>query len=294
MTCKIINGLSTAKTIKNQIKEYIEKNNLSPHLTIVSTGDDSSSKIYIDKKVKACKEVGIKVEVVNPLHMGEEIIKCPQDVFDSTFEKLNQSNDTDAIIVQLPASEHLDTNKIFKSINPYKDVDCVNPENVGLLSQENPRFLPCTPHGIVSLLKRNNIQIEAEKIAIINRSNIVGKPLASMLMSDAWYGNASVTVLHDRIPKEKTKEICKEADIIIVAVGIPNFLTADMVKKGAIVVDVGINRTEDGIVGDTDFHDVAEVAGYITPVPGGVGPMTVAMLLANVVRAHTMRGKANV
>lgn len=274
---KIINGTAIASEIRLEIKQKIIEIGKNPTLAIITTNDDPASEIYVNHKIKACLEVGINVVEKKALSKNHliEIIK-----------DLNKDDFIDAYILQLPLPNGWNPCEFFNLFDPRKDVDVFHPENVGLLVQGNPRFKPCTPHGIQIMLHKSGIKVLGKKIVIINRSNVVGKPLSSMLIQECDdYANATVTVCHDKTPPKLLKKITKTADIIIVAVGKPNFLTEDMVKKNAVVVDVGISRLDGKIVGDVDFENVKNKASAITPVPGGVGPMTVAMLLNNVLVA---------
>ena len=236
-------------------------------------GDDPASEIYVRNKQKACERAGIESQ----LHRLSTDVT--QDELLALVSKLNKDTDVHGILVQLPLPSQIDTRRVLKAVSPNKDVDAFHPENVGLLVQGHPRFLPCTPHGIQQLLVRNGVEIAGSHVVIVGRSDIVGKPLAIMLMQRAKGANATVTVCHSRT--KNLPEITRQADILVVAIGRAKFVTADMVKPGAVVVDVGMNRTDEGLRGDVDFDAVREVAGRITPVPGGVGPLTIAMLLRN-------------
>ncbi len=209
----------------------------------------------------------------------------------SSIKWLNEDKSVHGILVQLPLPSFINNFEIFDKIDPLKDVDVFNPTNVGLLLQGRPRFIPCTPAGIQELLYRNSIPIEGKKVAIINRSDIVGKPLNALLIQNNQQANATVTLCHDRTPPERLKQVCLAADIIVVAVGKPNFLTADLVPEGCVVIDVGINKLPDSkkIVGDVDFEAVSQKASWITKTPGGIGPMTIAMLLKNTVLAQKIQ-----
>ena len=208
-----------------------------------------------------------------------------------SYGKLNGDDSVSGILVQLPLPKQIDEQRVLDAVSPWKDVDAFHPENVGLLSQGRPRFLPCTPHGVQQLLHRYQIETTGKHVVVVGRSEIVGKPLASMLVQKnsglgATAANATVTLCHSRT--HDLASVTKQADILVAAIGKAKFVTADMVKPGAVVVDVGINRTDDGLVGDVDFDAVAEVASYITPVPGGVGPLTIAMLLRNTLTASSL------
>ena len=274
---QIINGKELAKNIKLKLKEEVEelkKAEINPKLAVIMVGDDKASKVYVKNKSKACEEVGVEFEeYLLPANTKmKELLEL--------IEKLNNDVTVHGILVQSPLPEGLDANEAFKTISPKKDVDGFNPINVGKLSLNQDCFVSCTPFGIIKMLETYNIPIEGANAVIIGRSNIVGKPLAKCLLNK----NATVTVCHSKT--KNLKEITNKADIIVAAIGKPKFVTVDMVKEGATVIDVGINRMEDGkLVGDTDFENIKEKVSYITPVPGGVGPMTIAMLMYNVVKA---------
>lgn len=289
---EILDGNLVASYIKKQIKEKISERNKRPCLAVVLCNDDPASKIYVSKKRKACEEVGIDSLLIKPFDSGIENFISPIETLNHTIDWLNKDSSIHGILVQLPLPHPLDQKIIFDRINPLKDVDVFNPVNVGLLSQGRPRFIPCTPSGIQSLLQYYNIEFCGKKVCVINRSNIVGLPLQALLIQNNAYANATVTVCHDHTPPEALKEICLMSDIIVVAVGIPNFLTVDMVTERSIVVDVGINRVHgtNKIVGDVDFEPVAAKCAWISKVPGGVGPLTVASLIKNVDLAFTLQG----
>lgn len=273
---EIINGKELAKHIREGLKEEVTelKNaEIYPKLAVIMVGDDQASKVYVKNKSKACEDVGIEYEehLLSSKTTREELLEL--------IEKLNNDETVHGILVQSPLPEGLNANEAFRTISPKKDVDGFHPINVGKLSLNQDCFVSCTPYGIVKMLESYNISIEGAHAVIIGRSNIVGKPLAKCLLNK----NATVTVCHSKT--KNLKEITKQADILIAAIGKPKFVTADMVKDGATVIDVGINRTEEGLLGDTDFEAIKEKAAYITPVPGGVGPMTIAMLMNNVVKA---------
>ena len=237
-------------------------------------GDDKASKIYVKNKSKACNEIGIQYEE----YLLDKNIN--QNELIELIEKLNNDKTVHGILLQSPVPDGLDINEAFRKISPEKDVDGFNPTNVGKLALNQDTFVSCTPYGIMRMFEAYNIDLEGKKVVIIGRSNIVGKPLMQCCLNK----NATVTICHSRT--KNVKEHVKDADVVISAIGKPEYVTADMVKDGAIVIDVGINRTEDGkIVGDVDFENVSKKASYITPVPGGVGPMTIAMLMNNVIKA---------
>lgn len=273
---KIIDGKELAKNIREGLKEEVKelKNaDINPKLAVIMVGDDKASKVYVKNKSKACEDVGIEYEE----YLLPEKTKM-QELLE-LIDKLNNDETVHGILVQSPLPKGLDANEAFKAISPKKDVDGFNPVNVGKLSLNQDCFVSCTPYGIIKMLEAYNIPIEGAHAVIIGRSNIVGKPLAKCLLNK----NATVTVCHSKT--KDLKEMTKQADILIAAIGKAKFITADMVKEGAAVIDVGINRTENGLVGDTDFDNIKEKASFITPVPGGVGPMTIAMLMTNVIKA---------
>lgn len=273
----ILDGKETAKktreNLKGKVAELKEKN-IKPKLAVIMVGDDNASKIYVRNKSKACEELGIDYEEIN---MGED---TTQEQLLDTIKKLNNRNDIHGILLQSPVPKGLDINEAFRTIIPEKDVDGFNPINVGKLALGQETFVSCTPFGIIKLLEEYNIPIEGKNAVIIGRSNIVGKPMLHCLLNK----NATVTICHSKT--KNLEEITRKADILIVAIGKTKFVTQDMVKPGAVVVDVGINRNEQGkVCGDVDFENVEKIASYITPVPGGVGPMTIAMLMTNVIKA---------
>ena len=274
---QIIDGKELAKNIREKLKdEVIELKNadIHPKLAVIMVGDDKASKVYVKNKSKACEDVGIEYEeyLLPAETKMEELLEL--------IEKLNNDETVHGILVQSPLPQGLDANVAFRTISPKKDVDGFNPINVGKLSLNQDCFVSCTPFGVIKMLEAYNIPLEGSHAVVIGRSNIVGKPLVQCLLNK----NATVTVCHSRT--KNLKEMTKQADILIAAIGKPKFVTEDMVKENAVVIDVGINRMDDGkLVGDTDFENIKEKASYITPVPGGVGPMTIAMLMHNVVKA---------
>lgn len=308
MAARILDGKAVAEEIRKEIKTEIQRRaqptrwtggQKPPCLAVVLCGDDPASAVYVERKQQACAEVGILSYLIKPFEGGIENWHNPQAHLLSTIDYLNEDRSVDGILVQLPLpkinetgpfARRLDQHQVFDRIDPLKDVDVFNPTNVGLLLQGRPRYVPCTPAGIQQLLTRSGIEICGKKVCIINRSDVVGKPLHALLCQNNDEANATVTLCHDHTPPALLKEICLASDIIVVAVGKPKFLTADMVPQGAVVVDVGINRTEGSkkITGDVDFIPVAAKASAITPVPGGVGPMTVTMLLYNTLKAHRL------
>lgn len=274
---EIINGKELAKNIKQSLKQEVDKlkeNGIIPKLAVILVGNDEASKVYVRNKSKACNKTGIEYEE----YILEETTQM--DELLSLIEKLNKRADISGILLQSPLPKHLDINVAFRAIDPSKDVDGFHPMNVGKLVLGQDTFVACTPYGVMRMLEAYNINIEGKNAVIIGRSNIVGKPLVQCLLSK----NATVTVCHSRT--KNIEEITKKADLIVAALGKANFVKEDMVKEGCVVIDVGINRLENGkLVGDVDFEQVSKKASYITPVPGGVGPMTIAMLMENVVKA---------
>ncbi|MCC9606011.1 bifunctional methylenetetrahydrofolate dehydrogenase/methenyltetrahydrofolate cyclohydrolase FolD [Blastopirellula sp. JC732] len=286
MAAAILDGKAIAQQIELEIKERVAafqaKTGRQPGLAAVLVGEDPASQVYVRNKERACGRMGI----ASFMH------RLPADTTAegllALVAQLNADPAVSGILVQLPLPNGIDQTLILDAIDPSKDVDCFHPHNVGLVSQGRPRFLPCTPHGVMQILHRSGISAAGKHAVVIGRSEIVGKPMAMMLMQkDSTCGssaaNATVTVCHSRTADMAT--ICRTADILIAAIGKPKFVTADMVKPGAAVIDVGINRTDDGLCGDVDFDSVKEVASAITPVPGGVGPLTIVMLMENTLRA---------
>ncbi len=280
---EIIDGKGLAKKIRENLKKDVEglkKEGIIPKFAVILIGDDPASKIYVRNKNKACIEIGIEYEehVLKEDTTMEELLKL--------INKLNKDKSINGILLQSPLPQHLDINEALKQIDYRKDVDGFNPINVGKLSLGQDCFVSCTPYGIIKMLEEYKIPIEGKKAVIIGRSNIVGKPLIQCLLSK----NATVTVCHSKT--QDIEDIIKDSDIVITAMGKPKFLKENMVKQGATVIDVGINRMENGkIVGDVDFEEVSKKTSYITPVPGGVGPMTIAMLMNNIVKATKEQNK---
>jgi methylenetetrahydrofolate dehydrogenase (NADP+)/methenyltetrahydrofolate cyclohydrolase len=287
MTAQIIDGKQVAAEMRAELKEKVAElktQGVTPGLAVVLVGEDPASKSYVTAKERACEEIGIFSDDNRlPAETTEEGLLA-------LVEKLNKDSKINGILVQLPLPKHIDEDKVLLAIDPAKDVDGFHPVNVGKMVVGQDAYLPCTPHGIIQLLIRSKVQLEGAEVVIVGRSNIVGKPIANMLIQKAPTGNATVTVCHTRT--KNMAEHVKRADIIIAAAGWPNTITADMVKDGAVVIDVGVNRVEDAtkkngyrLVGDVDFEGVKEKASLITPVPGGVGPMTITMLLYNTVQS---------
>lgn len=274
---ELINGKELAKIIRGELKQKVDElklHNVNPKLAVIMVGSDKASEIYVRNKSRACEEIGIEFE---EFLLAEETTQ--KELID-LIENLNVRDDIHGILLQSPIPDHLDIREAFDKIDYKKDVDGFNPINVGKLSIGEDSFISCTPYGVVKMLEAYNIEVEGKRAVIIGRSNIVGKPLLQCLLNK----NATVTVCHSKT--RDIENITKEADILIAALGKPKFVKDYMVKEGAVVIDVGINRNEEGkIVGDVDFDNVSKKASYITPVPGGVGPMTIAMLMSNVVKA---------
>lgn len=281
MTATILDGKQLARQLQaeiaEEVAEFIENNGVVPCLAAVLVGDDPASMAYVRNKQKACERVGIE----SLLHRLPA--SASQDELLTLLGRLNKDPAVHGILVQLPLPPHLDAGRLLQAVSPLKDVDGFHAENVGRLVQGRPRFVPCTPLGIQRLLLRNEIPIAGQHVVVLGRSDIVGKPMALLLMQRGSGGDATVTVCHSR--SRDLPELTRTADVLIVAVGRARFVTADMVRPGAVVVDVGIHRVDDRLVGDVDFDAVRQVASAITPVPGGVGPLTVTMLLENTLRA---------
>lgn len=273
----ILDGKETAKKVREDLKSKVEelkKRNIYPKLAVIMVGDDNASRIYVRNKSKACEELGIEFE---EFLLDEN---TTQEKLLNLIEELNLRDDIHGILLQSPIPRHLDINEAFRKIAPQKDVDGFNPINVGKLALGQETFISCTPFGVIKLLEEYNIPIEGKNAVVIGRSNIVGKPMMHCLLNK----NATVTICHSKT--KNLEKITQNADILVVAIGKAKFLTKNMVKPGAVVIDVGINRNEEGkVCGDVDFEEVEKIASYITPVPGGVGPMTIAMLMTNIVKA---------
>lgn len=274
---KIISGKEVSEAVKLRVSDEVKKlkeNGIEPCLAVILVGDDPASRVYVNNKKKACEFCGIRsLEYVLPAETKEEELI-------ELVEKLNNDKSVNGILCQLPLPKHLDEKKVLNLIKPEKDVDAFHPENVGHIMIGDFNFLPCTPAGIMEMLRYENIDLDGKNCVVIGRSNIVGKPMAMLMLKE----NATVTICHSRT--KNLKEVVAGADVIVAAVGRPNFVTADMVKDGAVIIDVGINRMDDGkLCGDVDFEACKEKASYITPVPGGVGPMTIATLMQNTITA---------
>jgi methylenetetrahydrofolate dehydrogenase (NADP+)/methenyltetrahydrofolate cyclohydrolase len=285
----LIDGKATANQIKNEIAEEVKaitsKGERAPHLAAVLVGNDGASLTYVGSKVRSCEKVGF----------DSSLIRLPEETTEqellAKIEELNQDETLDGYIVQLPLPKHIDEEKVLLAIDPKKDVDGFHPSNFGRMALELETFIPATPFGIMQLIERYDIDTQGKHVVVIGRSHIVGRPISILMSQKGAYGNATVTVAHSRT--KDLKALTQQADIIVSALGVPGFVTADMVKEGVVIIDVGITRVEDAskekgyyITGDVDFDSVAQKASYITPVPGGVGPMTIAMLLKNTLLAR--------
>jgi methylenetetrahydrofolate dehydrogenase (NADP+) / methenyltetrahydrofolate cyclohydrolase len=282
----ILDGKSIAAKIETelaeQVAEFIQNNGHEPTLAAVLVGDDPASAIYVKNKQAACERIGIESRLhrLSPSTTEEELLEL--------IAELNNDDDVHGILVQLPLPTQIREQKVLDAVHPLKDVDCFHPENVGLLVQGRPRYLPCTPHGCIQILHRSGISVSGKHAVVVGRSEIVGKPVATLLSAkESYLGpsacNATVTLCHSRT--SDLAAICRQADILIAAIGRPKFVTGEMIKPGAAVIDVGINRTDTGVVGDVDFDAAKEIAAVITPVPRGVGPMTIVMLMHNTLAA---------
>lgn len=280
----ILDGKKTSAAIKSEIAEAVTKlkseGKKTPHLAAILVGTDGASMTYVGAKVKACELVGFNSTLID---LPEETSE--KELLD-TIEKLNDDKDIDGFIVQLPLPKHIDEQKVLMAVNPDKDVDGFHPTNVGRMTLDLPCFLPATPFGIMELLERYNVETSGKNVVVIGRSHIVGRPMSILMSQKRPAGNATVTVAHSRT--KNLAELTQKADIIIAALGIPEFLTGNMVKDGVTIIDVGITRVDDAtkkrgyrLAGDVNFESVSKKAAFITPVPGGVGPMTIAMLLKN-------------
>jgi 5,10-methylene-tetrahydrofolate dehydrogenase/Methenyl tetrahydrofolate cyclohydrolase len=273
-----IDGKEISQMVKDELKERVKKEKIEATLAVIQVGSDPASTVYVGNKKKACEYIGIRSLA---FELPEETKE--EELLDLVRE-LNDREDVDGILVQLPLPTHMDEDKVIQTISPKKDVDGFHPQSVGALSIGQPGFVSCTPAGVIQLLKRSGVEIEGKECVIVGRSNIVGKPMALLMLRE----NATVTVCHSRT--KDLKEVTRRADILIVAIGKPRFITKEYVKEGAVVIDVGIHRGADNkLCGDVDFVEVEPVASAITPVPGGVGPMTIAMLMNNCVEAKGLQ-----
>lgn len=289
---ELLDGKKTSNDIKDEIAievaEIVKSGARPPHLAAILVGEDGASITYVNSKVKACERIGFE----------STLIRLPSDVSEEALlneiDKLNMDEAIDGFIVQLPLPKHIDENKVIDAVDPEKDVDGFHPANVGKMVLNKPTYLPATPMGIMELLKRYNIETSGKHCVVIGRSHIVGSPISILLARNTNPGNCTVTLTHSRT--KNLKELTLQADIIVVALGIPEYLTGDMVKEGVVVIDVGITRKEDSsrksgfrLFGDVNFDEVAPKSSFITPVPGGVGPMTIASLLMNTLQAYKQR-----
>ena len=280
---KIIDGKAHAAAIKKEVTaeaaQFYMENKVIPHLVVLIVGEDPASEVYVRNKHKACEDVGFKSTILrHPIDETEENLLM-------AIEGLNNNPEVHGILVQLPLPKHLNEEKILLAIDPKKDVDSFHPYNVGKLMIGNYDFAPCTPAGIMEMLKREKVEVEGKECVVIGRSNIVGKPIAQFLMQ----ANGTVTMCHSKT--RNLSEVCRRADILVCAIGKPKFVTEEYIKPGAVVIDVGINRLDGKLCGDVDYEVVKEIASYITPVPGGCGPMTIAMLLKNTLKATKLQTK---
>jgi len=289
MAYKLLDGKALASTLKSEIKlevdRIIDSGKRVPHLSAVLVGNNPASEAYMRNKVRSCEELGFSSDLIR-----KESTISQEELID-TVKALNEDDNVDGFIVQLPLPDHIDETEVLLAIDPRKDVDGFHPFNFGCMAQGLDGFLPATPYGIMLMLERNNVETSGKNVIVIGRSNIVGTPMSLLLSRKSSPGNATVTLAHSRT--KNLKEICLNADIIISALGKPFFVTADMVTEGVVIIDVGINRIDDlsrkrgyRLVGDVDFEKVAPKTSYITPVPGGVGPMTVAALMLNTLKAY--------
>ena len=285
---KLIDGKKISEKVLDEIKFSVQnrvKNNLKiPHLAAILVGDDGASKTYVNSKIKACEKVGFKSSFFKFDDSISEIELLNQ------IKKINENDDIDGFIVQLPLPKHINQEVILNKVSPAKDVDGFHPNNYGKMTLGIDTFIPATPAGIVELIERSEIQTEGKKCLVIGRSQIVGRPISILLSQNKSFGNSTVTVAHSR--SKDLEKLCLDSDIIISAIGMPEFIKGNMIKKGSSIIDVGITRVDDlsspkgyRIVGDVDFKSVSNTVGYITPVPGGVGPMTISMLLKNTLKA---------
>jgi methylenetetrahydrofolate dehydrogenase (NADP+) / methenyltetrahydrofolate cyclohydrolase len=281
MAARVIDGKAVAAAVRERVKvdvaAYEQEAGRVAALATVLVGDDPASEIYVRNKRRTCEEVGM-----HSVHHGIEA-GVKQDELLGLVRRLGEDDDVDGILVQLPLPAHLDSDAVVQALNPQKDVDGLTPVNAGLLAHGTPALVPCTPAGVMELLAHEGVELEGAEAVVVGRSKLVGVPVARLLLQ----ANATVTICHSR-----TRDLdatCRRADVLVAAVGVPRLLGAEAVKPGAIVIDVGMNRLEDGLSGDVDYEAAAEVAAAITPVPGGVGPMTIAMLLANTLQAARIR-----
>lgn len=289
MPARIIDGKLIAQQSREalalQVAEFTAATGVTPRLAAVLVGDDPASQVYVSSKQKACASVG----------MASDLFRLPATTTQAELlelvDRLNHDPSIHGILVQLPLPTHIDPEAVLDATHPMKDVDCFHAENVGLLIQGRPRYLPCTPHGVQVLLEASGVSTDGAHVVVLGRSDIVGKPLANLLALKGPGGNATVTLCHSRT--RNIASFTRQADILVAAIGQPLFVKADMVREGAVVIDVGTNRLDGKLVGDVAFAEVSEKAAAITPVPGGVGPMTIAMLLKNTLTAARLQTKTN-
>jgi methylenetetrahydrofolate dehydrogenase (NADP+)/methenyltetrahydrofolate cyclohydrolase len=281
LAARVIDGKAVGAAVRERVRldveAYVQEAGRTPVLATVLVGEDPASEIYIRNKRKGCEEAGMR-----SVHHGLDASTPEPQLLDLVAD-LGADDDVDGILVQLPVPDHIDPNAVVGAIDPAKDVDGLTPTNAGLLAHGTPGLVPCTPAGVMELLRHEGVELEGAEAVVVGRSKLVGVPIARLLLS----ANATVTVCHSRT--HDLPAVCHRADVLVAAVGVPKLLGADAVKPGAVVIDVGMNRTEDGLFGDVDYEAAAEVAAAITPVPGGVGPMTIAMLLANTLAAARAR-----
>ncbi|MEX2597689.1 MAG: bifunctional methylenetetrahydrofolate dehydrogenase/methenyltetrahydrofolate cyclohydrolase FolD [Salibacteraceae bacterium] len=289
---ELLDGKAVSKQLREElaaeVKQMVAEGHRPPHLAVVLVGSNPASETYVNAKVKACKAIGYESSL---LHFPPEI---SQEILLNTIDELNENEELDGFIVQLPLPDHIDAKTVIERVLPGKDVDGFHPINVGKMALGLDAFISATPGGIVELLKRYEIETEGKHCVVLGRSNIVGGPMSILMRRNTYPGNCTVTIAHSRT--KNIEEVCRSADILIAAIGKPNYVTANMVKQGAVVIDVGINRVDDPsrergyrLTGDVKFDEVSEKCSYITPVPGGVGPMTIAFLLNNTMIAARKR-----
>ncbi len=288
MPARLIDGKAIAASIRERlavdVAAFTQATGVTPQLVAVLVGDDAASQVYVRNKEQACRKIG----------MASDVHRLPTSTTQAELlelvGRLNADLTVHGILVQLPLPKHIHETTVLDAVHPLKDVDCFHPQNVGLMVQNRPRFLPCTPHGVQVLLRESGTVVDGAHVVVLGRSEIVGKPVAMLLLQKGETANATVTVCHSRT--KNLADVTRSADILIAAIGKPEFVTADMVKPGVVVIDVGINRRDNALVGDVAFASVSEVAAAITPVPGGVGPMTIAMLLENTLTAARLATKS--
>ena len=281
---KILDGKLVSEKILNDIKDEIINSEVTPKIAIIMIGENQASETYVKNKMIASKKCGIKSVL---MRFSEDI---PEKEILNVINNINDDDSYQGVIVQMPIPNHINSQNIINAISPDKDIDGFHPYNFGKMSMGIDSFRPATPYGITKLLQHYDIETRGKHCVVIGRSNIVGKPISIMLGNDFTIGNCTVTLLHIETPRELLMKQCQMADIIVVAVGIKKFITSDMVKEGVIVIDVGINRTDDGrLVGDVDFENVKDKCSWITPVPGGVGPMTIASLMLNTLKSYKLK-----